>query len=183
MTCLYSSAQSSSESSTNSVSLSTPHTIIVSIVDSRGGMDVFNIKMQSITTEQFMVLLRLLYALRENLKNTTQDYTGLLNNTMTIINIMMAEKEDNTVYAVPSANFLQAEDTMDMDDMIASCDKHTLDINLCYWLPNTTQDCPTVRPFLQTINRARLFSVDLHSQRLPNWNNMLTELNILTEDY
>ena len=171
--------QSSRDSSSESNRPSTKHTIIVSVVDSRGGMDVFDIKIQDITSDQFSVLLRLLYALRENLRTITQGYVSLITDTISIINVLMAENEGNNVYAIESSNFTRGETDV-MEDMIASCNKQTLDINLAYWLPDHTEECPSLGPFIEHINQRRLFSVDIYARNLPNWNTMLTELQLLS---
>lgn len=165
--------------SIQSINHSTPHTLIVSIVDSRGGMDIFNIKITSITFDQFMMLLRLLYTFRLNLKTTTHNYISLITDTISTINVLMAENEGNPVYAIESTNF-QYCDSNEMEEMIESINKHTLDINISYWLP-TTLHCPSLHSFIENVNQQQLFSVDLYARQLPNWNTMLTELQLLVE--
>ena len=170
--------QSSADSSSESNQRFMQHKIIVSVVDSCGGMDIFNINIDSITTVQFMDLLHHLYTLREHLRTATHGHTHLLEHTISIINTMMAEYEGTNPYVTLSINFEQLE-TDDMEDMLASTHKHTLDINISYWMPDTLQVCPALYNYIEHVGERRLFAVDLSAQPEPRWNTVLTELRLL----
>ena len=170
--------QSSNDSSSESNHRFTQHKIIVSVVDSRSGMDVFDINIDSITTAQFMDLLHHLYTLREHLRMATHGHAHLLEHTITIINAMLAEYEGNDSYAALSINFQQLE-INDMEDMLAATHKQTLDINISYWVPDTLQVCPALYNYIEYVGERRLFAVDLSAQPEPRWNTVLTDLRLL----
>ena len=160
---------------------STMHTIIISIVDSHIGLDIMNVTMQSTNNEQFELLINILRALRTNLKESTNtSYLQMIDKTVTIINLVMMDLEGNTAYAELSANF-QYADFNEMEEMFRLCDTRTLDINLSYWIPDgvNTQSNPALQPFIETVNNKQIFSVDLHSNLVPNWNEVLTHLEIM----
>jgi hypothetical protein len=159
----------------------TAHRYIIhlGITDARSGSTIIEIYTQSITVSHIYLIIEALQTMLHRFKQTAVPYYTIMNDTINTLNVTMSELEGNTAYCTLSPNFQYHNASAIAEEFIGSMDEDTLDATIDMEVPIDALDSNSVVPFLYTVNHRPIFSYEIQSAELPNWNDVLRDLDLL----
>jgi hypothetical protein len=153
--------------------------IHLGITDSRSGSTVIEVKTQFITVSHIYLIIEALQTMLQRFKQTTVPYYTIINDTINTLNASMFELEGNTAYCTLSSNFQYHNAEAIADAFIGSMDEETMDATIDMEVSMDALDSNSLIPFIHIVNQRHIFSYEIQSAALPDWNNVLRELDVL----
>ena len=154
--------------------------IQLGVTDSMSGSTVIDVTVRHITISHIYLMIEALQSMIQRFKTTTVPYITILNDTVNTMNASMSELEGNNAYCTLSLNYQQHDAATVADQIIGSMDEDTMDATIDMDVPVNALDSNSLVPFLYTVNRRHIFSYGIQSVSLPDWNDVLRDLNLLT---